>query len=119
MSKNRMTLQQQADEILKRAEERGVQTNFFFVTTFKRYQVQMKILAELEKSINEDGATVTKEYVKGRQNIVTNPAIASYNATTQAANGTVKTLINIVESFAGEEKADGLADVMTRLMADE
>ena len=59
MSKTRMTLQQQADEILKRAEERGVQTNFFFVTTFKRYQVQMKILADLERSINEDGATVT------------------------------------------------------------
>lgn len=119
MRKNRMTLQQQADEILKRAEERGVQTNFFFVTTFKRYQVQMKILADLERSINEDGATVVKEYVKGRQNIVTNPAIASYNATAQAANGTVKTLINIIDSFADEGGADSLADVMARLMADE
>lgn len=119
MSKNRMTLQQQADEILKRAEERGVQTNFFFVTTFKRYQVQMKILADLERSINEDGATVVKEYVKGRKNIVTNPAIASYNATAQAANGTVKTLINIIDSFADEGGADSLADVMARLMADE
>ena len=119
MSKTRMTLQQQADEILKRAEERGVQTNFFFVTTFKRYQVQMKILADLERSINEDGATVVKEYVKGRQNIVANPAIASYNATAQAANGTVKTLINIIDSFADEGGADSLADVMARLMADE
>lgn len=116
---NKLSLQQQADEVLKRAEERGVQTNFFFVTTFKRYQVQMKILADLERSINEDGATVTKEYVKGRQNIVTNPAIASYNATAQAANGTVKTLINIIDSFADEGGADSLADVMARLMADE
>lgn len=119
MSSNKMTIQQQAEEVLKRAEERGVQTNFFFVTTFKRYQVQMKILADLEKAIDEYGATVTKEYVKGRQNLVSNPAIIEYNKTATAANNTVSTLIKIVDSFAGEEKTDGLADVMARLMADE
>ena len=119
MSKAKMTIQQQAAEVLKRAEERGVQTNFFFVTTFKRYQVQMKILADLEKAIDEYGATVTKEYVKGRQNLVSNPAITEYNKTATAANNTVSTLIKIVDSFSGEEKTDGLADVMARLMADE
>ena len=119
MAKGKLTLQEQANEILKRAEERGVQTNFFFVTTFKRYQVQMALLAELETAINSEGAIVTKEYVKGRKNIVTNPAIASYNATATAANATVKTLIQIIDSFQGEEKQEGLADVMARLMADE
>ena len=119
MPATRQSLQGQANEILEQAEKKGVSTNFFFTTTFKRYQVQMKILADLERSINEDGATVVKEYVKGRQNIVTNPAIASYNATAQAANGTVKTLINIIDSFADEGGADSLADVMARLMADE
>ncbi len=33
------SLQEQANEVLQKAEERGVQSNFFFVTTFKRYQV--------------------------------------------------------------------------------
>ena len=115
----KLTLQEQANEILKRAEERGVQNNFFFVTTFKRYQVQMKLLGDLEKRINEDGPVVVKEYVKNRQNIVVNPAIASYNATATAANNTVKTLISIVESFQSEDKPESLADVMSRLMADE
>ena len=97
-----MTLQQQADEVLKQAEERGVSSNFFFVTTFKRYQVQMKILSDLEKAIAEHGATVTKEYVKGRQNLVANPAITEYNKTATAANGTVATLMNIIKGFASE-----------------
>ena len=119
MSTNELTLQQQAAEILKRAEEKGVQTNFFFVTTFKRYQVQMKILADLEQAIGEHGTTVTKEYVKGRQNLVVNPAIPEYNKTATAANNTVASLIKIVESFAGEEQSEGLADVMARLMSDE
>ena len=98
-----MSLQEQANELLAKAEEKGIQTNFFFRTTFKRYQVQMKILNDLEKAINEYGATVTKEYVKGRQNLVANPAITEYNKTATAANGTVSTLINIVKSLSNEE----------------
>lgn len=102
-----LTLQEQANEILARAEEKGVQSNFFFVTTFKRYQVQMRILSDLEKAITEHGATVTKEYVKGRQNLVANPAITEYNKTATAANGTVATLINIIKTLNDEESGGG------------
>lgn len=98
----KLTLQEQANKILEQAQERGVSSNFFFVTTFKRYQVQMKILSDLEQAINEYGATVTKEYVKGRQNLVANPAITEYNKTATAANGTVSTLISIVKSLSDE-----------------
>lgn len=113
------SLQAQANEILERAEAKGVQTNFFFRTTFKRYQVQMQMLTELEKAIDEYGATVTKEYVKGRQNLVVNPAITEYNKTTTAANSTVATLIKIVESFQEESEGEDLASIMDRLMNDE
>lgn len=108
------TLREQADELLRRAEEKGVQTNFFFRTTFKRYQVQMQILDELEKAINEYGPTVTKTYVKDRENIVANPAIVEYNKTATACNGTVSTLINIIKAFAKEDekKADKLAELL-------
>ena len=101
------SLQQQANEILEQAERRGVSSNFFFVTTFKRYQVQMKILSDLEKAINEYGATVTKEYVKGRQNLVANPAITEYNKTATAANGTVSTLINIIKTLSDDDTGGG------------
>lgn len=100
---NKKTLQEQASEVLAKAEEKGVQTNFFFVTTFKRYQVQMKILNDLEKEINDLGATVSKEYVKGRKNVYTNPAITEYNKTSTSANGTVATLMNILKQLADED----------------
>lgn len=111
-----LTLQEQADLILQKAEEKGVSTNFFFVTTFKRYQVQMKIMNELEKEINELGATVSKEYVKGRQNVYTNPAIAEYNKTATAANGTVSTLLKILTTLA-EEESKQPADLMQEFLA--
>ena len=118
MPQKSIDLNAQASQVLEIAEKKGVQTNFFFVTTFKRYQVQMKILIDLEKAIAEHGMTVTKEYVKGRQNLVANPAIVEYNKTATAANGTVTTLIKIVQSFAqdeGDTAANTLEAFMRRL----
>lgn len=113
------SLQQQANEILEQAEKRGVSSNFFFVTTFKRYQVQMKILSDLELAIKEYGATVTKEYVKGRQNLVANPAITEYNKTATAANGTVATLINIIKALSDEDRGGGQLASLIKSLNDE
>lgn len=114
--KNKLTLQEQADEILRRAEERGATSNFFFVTTFKRYQVQIKIMNDLEKEIIELGATVSKEYVKGRKNVYTNPAITEYNKTATAANNTVATLIKILDSIPSDEDGNSLKDELYALL---
>lgn len=95
----KMTLNQQAQEIMRIAEESGVQSNFFFLTTFKRYQVQLNILSDLEKTMKEDGMLVEKEYVKGRKNLYSNPAVAEYNRTTDSANKTVATLMRILRNF--------------------
>lgn len=100
----KQSLNEQAVEILRIAEETGVQTNFFFVTTFKRYQVQLSNLSELEKAIKDTGTLVTKEYVKGRANIYVNPAVTEYNKTTDSANRTVTTLMKIIRGFAKEDK---------------
>ena len=113
--KERLTLQQQADTLLEQAEKKGVANNFFFRTTFKRYQVQMRILADLEEAIKEYGATVTKEYVKGRQNLVANPAITEYNKTSTAANGTVATLINIIKTLSEEQGGSRLQELINGL----
>jgi len=113
-----MTLQEQAEEILRRATEKGVSSNFFFVTTFKRYQVQMRILTELEKEIQRTGTTVTKTYVKGRENLCTNPAIAEYNKTSTAANSTVDTLVRIMEKLSEEPVKESKLFRMVEMMGD-
>lgn len=99
----KLSLNEQAQEILKIAENYNVDKNFFFITTFKRYLVQINILNELETSIKSDGVLVTKEYVKGRKNVYTHPAIQDFNRTTDSANKTVQTLMKIIKSFTGED----------------
>ena len=113
---NRMSLNEQAQQILQIAQKYGVEQNFLFITTFKRYQVQLNILNELEKKINEDGSLVTKEYVKGRGNIYTHPAIGEYNKTSTSANQTVATLIKIVKSLRNDsEDAEGEDELLNAL----
>lgn len=104
----KMSLQEQAQEILKFAEESGVQSNYFFITTFERYQVQLKILSDLKASIEKDGVTTTKEYVKGRKNLYSSPAVKEYNTTTDSANRTVATLMKIIKNYNVD---DGTAEV--------
>ena len=99
----KLSLQEQAEEILRIAEKYGVEQNFLFITTFKRYQVQLKILNDLEQTIKKDGTLVTKEYVKGRGNVYTHPAIGEYNKTSTSANQTVATLIKIFKSLRKDE----------------
>lgn len=112
----KIDLNQQAKQILEIAQKYGVEQNFLFITTFKRYQVQLNILNELEKKINEDGTLVTKEYVKNRGNLYTHPAISEYNKTSTSANQTVATLIKIVKSLRkGDEEEEGEDELLRAL----
>ena len=112
----KMTLNEQAQEIIRIAEESGVQSNFFFITTFKRYQVQLNILTELERTMKEEGMLVSKEYVKGRKNLYSNPAVAEYNRTTDSANKTVSTLMRIIRNFNVEETSEEDDDPLMKII---
>ena len=114
---SKIDLNKQAKDILAIAEKYGVEQNFFFLTTFKRYQVQIGILNDLERTIREDGTLVTKEYVKGRKNIYSHPAISDYNRTTDSANKTVVTLMKIITTLRdrqNDDEPDPLLEILTK-----
>lgn len=92
----KIDLNAKAQELIEMAEKSGVEQNFFFTTTFKRYQVQLNILSQLEAEIKSEGTLVEKEYVKGRKNVYTHPAVTEYNKTVTSANQTVQTLLKII-----------------------
>ncbi len=106
ISLSEQSLAEQAKEIMRIAEESGAQSNFFFKTTFKRYLVQVNMLNELEKTLKDEGMLVEKEYVKGRKNLYSNPAVAEYNKTTDSANKTVATLMRILKNYNVNNDSD-------------
>ena len=111
-----INLEKQAAEVLRIAQEHGVEQNFLFLTTFQRYQMQLTILNNLKETIEQDGSLVTKEYVKGRGNVYTHPAISEYNKTSTAANQTVATLIKIIKSLRNGENEDSGEDELLKAL---
>ena len=112
---NSLSLNEQAQEILRIASQHGVEQNFFFITTFKRYQVQIQILNDLEKTIKAEGNTVTKEYVKGRQNLCVNPLIKELPKHSDSANKTLQTMLDIITKLGHEPaKKNRLAEMMSK-----
>lgn len=105
-TRTRTKLIKQANEIIKIAESSGLQSNYFFTTTFQRYQVQLEILLELTEKMEDEGMLVTKEYVKGSKNLYVSPAVSAFNRTADSANKTVMALIKIIKEF----NVDGMTD---------
>ena len=106
-------MKKHAEEIIKAAENLNAQDNFLFVTTFKRYLKLLEMLEDLEKSLDEHGVQVTKEYVKGRGNLYSNPAINAYVHVTDSANKTVSTLKRILRDCGGnDDNVDTLLDTI-------
>jgi predicted secreted Zn-dependent protease len=103
---DKKNLNDQAQEILKSAEKHGVESNFFFLTTFKRYQVQIKMLTDLEKTINDEGMTIQKTYSRGEKNTYVHPAVSAYNKTADCANKTVATLVKIITLLRARDSGD-------------
>lgn len=112
MTKN---LDKQAKEIIEMAKSSGVDGNYFFVTSFQRYQTQLKLLEALEKALDEEGILVEKTYIKDSSNLYANPAISQYNKCCDSANKTVATLMKIIKEYgvgSGKKKNDPLLDIL-------
>lgn len=92
----KVDLNQQAQQILEKAQEKGVEHSYLFITAFKRYTELISHLVKLEAAIKGDGLIVEKEYVKGRKNIYVNPAVAAYNQTAGAADKTAQLLLKYI-----------------------
>ena len=113
---SKLSLQEQANEIKRMAEESGLESNYFFITTFERYEVQLSILERLKESMDKDGMLVSKEYVKGRGNLYSSPAVTEFNRTTDSANKTVSTLMRILKNFGASSTDDKGGDPLMAMI---
>ncbi len=99
-------LNKQTQETVNIAEQFNCEDNYFFTSTLKRYCAQNGILEKLQAIIAEGGALVKKEYVKGRENLYTHPAIMDYNRTADSANKTVAILLRVIKTFGNKKETE-------------
>jgi hypothetical protein len=98
-----LNLNEQAQEILRIAQKYGVESNFFFITTFERYMQLMKYMSELKEVITKEGTTVQKSYSKGVANTYVHPALSAYTKTSAEANKTLQTLMKVIREMRNRE----------------
>lgn len=114
---SKLTREQTAEGIMRLAEEAGVSDNAIFKKTLERYLTLQKILDNYEKSMEEDGLEVQKEYVKGRKNLYTSPAAKEYPKILDCSNKTAATLMRIIKNFseAASDRAEKKDDLMAAI----
>lgn len=103
------------DEIRKVAKEYGVDKNPFFQSTLSNYEtVQVSIDLIHQVLVSESELTVTKEYVKGRENTYLHPAVKELPRQVDIANKTMDTMLKIIEQFGSVKESDELLEFIGR-----
>lgn len=88
------------------AESLSEEHRYIFESTLETYFQLIKNFKILKEALDADGCLVTKEYVKGRQNVCIHPAMSEMNKTVNILNSTAKTLIAIIKDLGSENKEE-------------
>lgn len=102
MAKSKKALVSLADaakELLRLAQEGGVEQNYFFTTTYERYETQQMILKALEIALKQD--LEPDEYRR---------VALAYNKSATSANQTAQTCIRIIKDFRNGGMMGGSSD---------
>lgn len=102
MAKDKKNVKDLAKGILEEATKIGLDKDSSFLTSYHLLEVQIEMLDALEKSFREDGATTTKEYVKGRENIYVHPAVDKYTKTSDSAFNKILKLRDMMQKDNNE-----------------
>ena len=87
--------------ILKLAKERGVEKDALFIQCLKNFEVVELAIGKIYEIINSDEVLISKEYVKGRENIYIHPALKELSKLMDSANKTIDKMYLTIEKASG------------------
>jgi len=93
-------------DLLRLAEEYGVSDNALFLSAAKEYEIQRKVIAMIEETLDNGDPIVVKEYVKGRENTSAHPLIKELPKHIDSANKTLRTMLDIINSIGVAKAPD-------------
>lgn len=92
------------DDLLKLAQRYNVDQNELFISCANQYEIQVNIIEKMKKAIEDDEMIVTKEYVKGRENMMPNPIIKELPKHYDSATKTLGMMLNIIETMGSKKE---------------
>ena len=95
------------ESILAMAHEYGVADNALFLQTLKNYETIQRSIEGIDQIVNQnDELTISKEYVKGRENLYLHPAIKELPKQIDASNKTLDKMLDIIEKLGTPRQTD-------------
>ena len=83
-----------------------------YIVAVKTFVEEARLIDEMRKQLKQDGLTVNKVYVKGRENVTAHPLIAEIPKHVDCANRILQTMNGIIETRGQrmEQEKDELDD---------
>lgn len=99
-------------ELINLAKRYSLEDNELFISCANQYDLQTKVIEKMRAAIDKDDLLCTKEYVKGRENVMANPLVKELPKHMDSANKTLTMMLNIITSMGGvEEKQSKLKEL--------
>ena len=86
-------------KLMQMARDYSVDKNTLFVAAAKTYSRQQQLIEKIRADIEATGLTVSKEYVKGRENLCINPLVQELPKHVDSANRTLQEMLEIISKL--------------------
>lgn len=101
------------DELMKLAQQYGVENNALFLAAAKQYDLQQRVISLMKQGIEEGDLTTQKTYISGQANDYAAPLVKELPKHSDAANRTAQTMLDIITKLGREKQPkSALADLM-------
>jgi hypothetical protein len=95
------------NKLKRMARDYGVDKNALFLEQLNIYVGQLEVIEMMKQALaDEEDLITTKEYVKGRENILAHPLLKEIPKHSDAANRTASQILDIIIKL-GHKKAVG------------
>lgn len=95
------------DELMKLAQEYGVENNALFLSAARQYELQMQVIEKMRGAIEEsDSLTCEKVYRAGEKNPYADPLIKELPRHTDSANKTLQTMLDIISKLGKKSEQE-------------
>lgn len=99
-------------DLMKMAEEYGIESNAMFQAAARQYAIQIKVIQSIETVLNKVDPVVKKSYVKEVENTYSHPMVRELPKHSDAANRTLQTMLDIIVKLGKKKEAKSSLDEM-------
>lgn len=89
----------------KMANEYGVAENPLFIAAAEQYITQQKMISAIRKELDAADLAVSKQYVKGRENVYAHPLIKELTKHSDSANKTLETILKVITTLGKKQES--------------